>query len=92
MLTSFAVENFKCFESLQLTGLSQITLIGGANNVGKTALLECLYLLLGSPTNPGVVLQLYHMRGLEHNDRPQGSWILGMRFGARPAPPGSPRP
>lgn len=65
MLTGFAVENFKCFESLRLTQLSPITLVGGANNTGKTALLECLYLLLGSPTNPGCVLQLYNMRGLE---------------------------
>lgn len=44
MLSSFRVQNFKCFEDLRLEGLGRINLIAGANNVGKTALLEALYL------------------------------------------------
>jgi len=41
-LSYFKVENFKRFDSLELKGLGQISLIVGDNNVGKTSLLEAL--------------------------------------------------
>jgi AAA15 family ATPase/GTPase len=41
-LTYFKVENFKCFDSLELTDIGQFNLIVGDNNVGKTSLLEAL--------------------------------------------------
>jgi len=74
MLTSFSVEDFKCFKSLKLTGLSPITLVGGANNAGKTALLESLYLFLVR-TDPTSIFQLYNMRGLERVDlKTENAW------------------
>jgi hypothetical protein len=74
MLTSFSVEDFKCFESLKLTRLSPITLVGGANNAGKTALLESLYLFLVR-TDPTSIFQLYNMRGLERVDlKTENAW------------------
>lgn len=42
MITSATIENFKCFKRLDLPDLSRITLLGGRNNVGKTAVLEAL--------------------------------------------------
>ena len=39
------ISNFKCFESLSLEGAERINLVGGKNNVGKSALLEALELL-----------------------------------------------
>lgn len=40
--TSFKIENFKRFKSLELKNLGQFNLIVGDNNVGKTSLLEAL--------------------------------------------------
>jgi AAA15 family ATPase/GTPase len=47
MLTSFTVENFRCFKQLTVEPLERINLIGGTNNVGKTTLLEAIYLHFG---------------------------------------------
>ena len=44
LIDEFEVHNYKLFESLKLEGLGRVNLIVGANNVGKTALLEALYL------------------------------------------------
>ena len=44
------IENFKCFENLEITGFKRVNLFGGKNNVGKTALLEAIELLLSSIT------------------------------------------
>ena len=38
------IENFKCFENLEITGFKRVNLFGGKNNVGKTALLEAIFL------------------------------------------------
>ncbi|MDY7012536.1 MAG: AAA family ATPase [Cyanobacteriota bacterium] len=47
MATSFTVENFRCFKKLTVEPLDRINLIGGTNNVGKTTLLEAIYLPFG---------------------------------------------
>ena len=41
-LTYFKVENFKKFESLEVSDIGQFNLIVGDNNIGKTCLLEAL--------------------------------------------------
>ena len=51
MLTSLHIQNFRAFRDLKLDGLGRINLIAGGNNVGKTALLECLLLSLFDPQN-----------------------------------------
>lgn len=40
----FEVNNFRCFDELMLAGLERVNLIAGVNNVGKTAILEALFL------------------------------------------------
>ena len=65
MYTSFHVENFRGFEDLELTDLARINLIAGKNNVGKTALLEAIY-LHGRGYNPQEVMNLNQARGLEY--------------------------
>lgn len=45
MLNSIHIQNFRCFNNLKVKGFKDINLIGGSNNVGKTALLEALLLL-----------------------------------------------
>ena len=41
-LTYFKVQNFKCFDSIELRDVGFINIILGDNNVGKTSLLEAL--------------------------------------------------
>ncbi|MFN0214489.1 MAG: AAA family ATPase, partial [Saprospiraceae bacterium] len=41
-LTYFKVENFKRFDSLELTGIGQFNLVVGDNNAGKTSVLEAI--------------------------------------------------
>ncbi len=64
MYKSFQVKNFRCFEDLTITNLKRVNLIGGTNNVGKTALLEALFLHLGA-YNLELVLRLNAFRGIE---------------------------
>lgn len=67
MYHSFSIKNFRCFDDLTLEGLGRINLIGGKNNIGKTVLLEALWVHSG-PTEPGRVLQLDMLRGLTDPD------------------------
>jgi hypothetical protein len=64
MYHSFTIKKFRCFRDLTLTPLERVNLIAGINNVGKTALLEALFLHLG-PNNPDLSLRLYALRGVE---------------------------
>lgn len=45
MYSSFSIENFRLFDCLRVEALSRVNLIAGPNNVGKTALLEALWML-----------------------------------------------
>ena len=42
MLSAISIKNFRCFSNIRIEGFKNINLIGGENNVGKTALLEAL--------------------------------------------------
>ncbi|MDH4241686.1 MAG: ATP-binding protein [Phycisphaerae bacterium] len=64
MITDVLIRNFKCFKSLTVPELGRITLISGRNNVGKTALLEAIFLFLDQ-RNPGMVLNQYSRRGIK---------------------------
>jgi len=49
-IENITIENFKCFEHLEIEGIERVNLIGGKNNVGKTAFLEAVELLVSSNT------------------------------------------
>ncbi|MEW6350745.1 MAG: AAA family ATPase [Thermodesulfobacteriota bacterium] len=49
MYRSFSIKNFRLFKDLRLDGLKRVNLIAGVNNVGKTALLEALYVHAAAP-------------------------------------------
>jgi AAA15 family ATPase/GTPase len=59
MIKSLTIKNFRCFRNLSVGPLERVNLIAGTNNVGKTSLLEALYVLENSrngmdffPDNP----------------------------------------
>jgi hypothetical protein len=70
----FHVGNFRCFRELSVADLERINLIAGVNNVGKTALLEALFLHCGA-YNPALVLKLSAFRGIEATKLEFGRWV-----------------
>ncbi|MCC6446842.1 MAG: AAA family ATPase [Armatimonadetes bacterium] len=64
MYQSFSIRNFRCFQDMSLPTLKRVNLIAGMNNVGKTALLEALFLSMG-PHNAELPLRIHMMRGFE---------------------------
>jgi AAA15 family ATPase/GTPase len=64
MYKSFKVKNFRGFESFEIDNISRVNLIAGLNNVGKTALLEALFLYSGA-YNPALTITLNNVRGIE---------------------------
>lgn len=45
MINSLFIKNFKGIQSLNLTDLAPITLLGGMNNIGKSSVLDALFFL-----------------------------------------------
>ncbi len=43
-IKNIEIKNFKCFEDFKAEGFGRVNLIGGKNNVGKTAFMEALFL------------------------------------------------
>jgi ABC-type cobalamin/Fe3+-siderophores transport system ATPase subunit len=63
MITELRLKNFRCFEDFSVEGLRPVTLLAGANSVGKTALLESIYLFCKSDST-SVFLDLRMFRDL----------------------------
>jgi hypothetical protein len=60
-LDSLEIKNFRCFEHLTIEKLGRVNLIVGRNSVGKTALLEALW-LLGSEADWTVIQKMLYDR------------------------------
>jgi len=43
-IKNIEIKNFKCFEKFKADGCGRVNLIGGKNNVGKTAFMEAVYI------------------------------------------------
>ena len=43
-IKNIEIDNFKCFNSFKAEGFKRVNLIGGKNNVGKTAFMEACYI------------------------------------------------
>jgi len=75
LIKKIAIHNFRGFKKTKLSELKRINLIGGANNIGKTVLLEAL-LLNNAPTGQNISL-LKRLRGFEtEHDKefPEYTW------------------
>ena len=66
MLRKFSVRNFRCLRELDIGPLARVNLIVGQNNIGKTALLEALFLHFG-PGSPEDSLRVNYARGAKGN-------------------------
>lgn len=63
MFQRMAIRNFRVFRELNVERLGPINLFTGRNNVGKTTLLEAIFLLSGAG-NPEVAVSANVLRGL----------------------------
>jgi hypothetical protein len=63
MINRLTVKGFKGFEEFELPKMSRVTLLGGRNNVGKTSLLEALFMFFDR-SNPQMILSQYARRGV----------------------------
>ena len=64
MYLHFEIKNFRGLDSLSIEGLKRINLITGKNNVGKTAILEALWMHHGAVI-PELGLRIDTFRGLD---------------------------
>ncbi len=62
MIKNLHIENYRLFKNLEIPSFAQVNLIGGKNNVGKTALLETIR-LLKSKGNESVLYDIAQSRG-----------------------------
>ncbi|WP_445632400.1 ATPase AAA-type core domain-containing protein [Nostoc sp. DSM 114161] len=60
MIKNIKIKNFRCFNDLKVSGFEKINLISGKNNVGKTALLEALF--INTAPRPETIIFLRHVR------------------------------
>lgn len=63
MLKRIDIFGFKCFENITIDHIAPITIIGGPNNAGKSAVLEAI-MLHNSAGNPGVFWSLGNLRNV----------------------------
>ncbi len=77
MYQSVTINNFRCFGDFTIAPLGQVNLMIGSNSVGKTALLEAIF-LLESESNIHSIQKLSDFRFLrnEQGDENQfGKWF-----------------
>jgi AAA15 family ATPase/GTPase len=74
MFRALSITGFRGFSKLKIPQLDRFNLFLGQNNVGKTALLEAIFLLVG-PTTPELTVRISGFRGIEQfrND-PEELW------------------
>jgi AAA15 family ATPase/GTPase len=63
MYSQFRVQNFRGFKDLELKDLARVNLIAGKNNVGKTSLLEALF-VFNNPYNAELPVKINSFRGM----------------------------
>jgi hypothetical protein len=88
MIESLQIKNFRCFPELTVSSIGRVNLIAGVNNVGKTALLEAIY-LLGSPNLPAWPPPLNFLRGFDKlpltvDLKTRWGWLFHRRFLGEP--------
>ncbi|ASF46972.1 AAA family ATPase [Methylovulum psychrotolerans] len=66
-LTDIAIKQFKCFSDFQASGFKRVNLIGGKNNIGKTALLEACYINVHSKSIDTMIMAIYDIKFAREN-------------------------
>ena len=73
MFTKLEIENYKSMKKVKLDNLEQINIFVGKNEVGKTTILEAIYLMI-APSNPSLAIKVNKFRNLNQID--ENFWTL----------------
>jgi ABC-type lipoprotein export system ATPase subunit len=65
LIKNIHIENFRCYKDVSIDKCGRVNLIVGDNGVGKTALLEAIFLALGA--SPEIGARFRGQRGLDAN-------------------------
>ena len=65
MFTKLEIENYKSMKKVKLDNLEQINIFVGKNEVGKTTILEAIYLMI-APSNPSLAIKVNKFRNLKN--------------------------
>lgn len=60
-LTEIEIKQFKCFTDFKASGFKRVNLIGGKNNVGKTAFMEACYINVHSVNINAAMTAIYYV-------------------------------
>jgi AAA15 family ATPase/GTPase len=66
-LTDIAIKQFKCFSDFQASGFKRVNLIGGKNNIGKTALLEACFINVYSESIDTMISAIHYIKFAREN-------------------------
>jgi AAA15 family ATPase/GTPase len=66
-LTDIEIRQFKCFNGFKAAGFKRVNLIGGKNNIGKTALLEACYINLCSNSINSMITAIHDIKYMREN-------------------------
>lgn len=67
LLTEIEIKDFKCFKDFKAEGLKRVNLIGGKNNVGKTAFMEACYVNVSAENIKSFIGSLYGIKYMREN-------------------------
>jgi AAA15 family ATPase/GTPase len=73
MISELSLKNFRCFRDFTVGGLKPVTLIAGANNIGKSTLLESIFLFMARNSS-NVFFKLNNLRGIQSTPSPFTLW------------------
>ncbi|MEI7844612.1 MAG: AAA family ATPase [Chloroflexota bacterium] len=73
VLSSFEIHGFRAFEHLKLEKLGKVNLFTGKNNVGKSSLLEALW-VYASQGSPSVLLSI--LEGRDESEPVSGNYLM----------------
>jgi len=71
-IKNIEIKNFKCFEDFKAEGFGRVNLIGGKNNVGKTAFMEAVFIVFDTKDIEdkdilGTFLKIESFRGMPND-------------------------
>ena len=65
MIGELYVDNYRSLQDCKLSGLTRFTLLTGANDLGKSTLLEAVFMLYSGANGPFKAFQFEMKRGLQ---------------------------
>ncbi len=67
LLTEIEIKQFKCFTGFKASGFKRVNLIGGKNNVGKTAFMEACYINVSSVNVNTIITRIIDIKFAREN-------------------------